>query len=441
MSKDGRHHFVIVGGGLAGSLLAVYLGRKGYRVDVYEMRDDIRGGNVAGGKSINLALTRRGIDALAHAGLAEQVLASAVPMKGRLIHSESGDTSLQPYGKDDTQLNYSVSRAGLNAELLEAADSHESVTLHFNKKCTGVDLDEPSVTLADTVTGVEVRVEADVIVSADGAFSAVRARMQKLARFNYSQQYLEHGYKELEIPPGVAGEFQIEKNALHIWPRRSYMMIALPNLDGSFTCTLFWPFDGPFSFDNLESEEDVRRFFEEHFADAVPVMPTLTADYLGNPTNPLATICCGPWHYQDKVVLLGDACHAVVPFYGQGMNAAFEDVLVLDACMDKHKSDFGAAFAAYYSERKEHVDVLQRLCVDNFVEMRDHTGSKWFLLRKKTEKMLSKIFPSWYVPLYNMVTHTRIRYVDAVRRARMQKQVCALVAGFLVIAVFLLLFT
>jgi kynurenine 3-monooxygenase len=419
--------FVIIGGGLGGALAACYFGRAGHEVHLYEMRDDPRTQALAAGRSINLAISHRGIEALRRVGLADRVLDMAVPMPGRMIHPVQGPLHFQPYARDPSMAINSVSRNGLNELLLRATGEHPNVTLHFNHKCIDVDVHDAVVELVDTKTDKPVRAVGDVIVSADGAFSAVRRAMHKLDRFDYSQNYLAHGYKELSIPAGPDGAFRIERNALHIWPRRALMMIALPNADGSFTCTIFWPFEGPNGFDAIRTKDDLLRYFNEQFPDAVPLMPALADDYFDNPTGALVTIRCGPWYLEDRVVLLGDACHAVVPFYGQGANAAFEDVLVLDECMQRHRPDRRAAFADYYTLRKKSVDTLAELAIHNFIEMRDHTGSRLFLFKKKAANSLSRLFPKWYLPLYTMVTFTRMPYDQAVRRARRQNAAAAAV--------------
>ncbi len=426
--------FVIIGGGPAGSLLANYLGKAGYEVDVYEMRDDLRTTEVGRGRSINLALSYRGLSAMEPVGLTDEVMRMAVPMRGRMIHSINGSVAFQSYGVNDSQAINSVSRGGLNVALLNATARYPNVRLHFHHKCTDIHVHTGDVTLLDTKTDCTTQARGDIVASADGAFSAVRRAMQKLDRFDYSQTYLEHGYKELTIPPAPSGGFALERNALHIWPRRSFMMIALPNADGSFTCTLFWPFEGPNSFEVIRTPEDLRRFFATQFPDAVPLMPTLVEDYFANPVGSMVTVRCSPWHLGDRVVLLGDACHAVVPFYGQGMNAAFEDVLVFSECMGKHGPEWRRVFAAYEGSRKPNTDALADLAVANFVEMRDRTGSRRFLLKKKGEKLLGKLFPWWYVPLYTMVTFTRIPYAQAVARARRQNRiVCFTLAAMLIL--------
>jgi kynurenine 3-monooxygenase len=420
MPASDKPEFTIVGAGLAGALMACHLGKAGRRVDLYERRPDPRGHGQERGRSINLALSVRGIQALREVGLAEEVLKDAIPMRGRMIHSPSGELAFQPYGKDDSESINSVSRAGLNLTLINAAARHDSVRLFFDRKCTDIDLATAALELQDTATGATEHVEAATVIGADGAYSAVRARMQKRDRFDYSQDYLSHGYKELTIPPDAGGGFRMEKHALHIWPRHSFMMIALPNLDGSFTCTLFWPYEGPNSFGEVQTEADLHRVFERYFPDALPLMPTLAADYFANPVGPLLTVRCRPWHVDGRVVLLGDACHAVVPFLGQGMNAAFEDCTVLDACLAAHKHDRAAAFAAYERQRKENTDALADLCVDNFLEMRDRVSSRLFRLRKKLEILLHKLLPCWYLPLYTLITFTTTPYAAARQRARRQ---------------------
>lgn len=434
-SGSEKPKFVIVGAGLGGALAAVSLGQAGYHVDVYEMRGDLRTAKTPGGRSINLALSYRGICALERVGLAEKVLEMAVPMRGRLMHSPGGQLSFQRYGKDDTQAINSVSRGGLNCILLDAAQTCKNVRLFFHHKCTTVDTETAAVELTNTETDERITINDGVVIGADGAFSAVRGSMQRLDRFNYRQDYLEHGYMELTIPAGPGGEFQLRNNALHIWPRRSFMMIALPNRDGSFTCTLFWPFEGPHSFAALKERGDVVPYFRQHFPDAVGLIPTLEDDFMRNPVSSLATIRSGPWFVHDRIVLLGDAAHAVVPFYGQGMNASFEDVLVLVECLQRHTTDRHAAFAEYHALRKPNVDVLADLALANFIEMRDRTGSRLFLLKKKSERWLHYLFPKWFIPLYTMATFTRMPYTQAVRRARRQNQVVIGIVALLVLAV------
>lgn len=432
--------FSVVGGGLAGALISVYLARAGHSVDVHELRPDIRTGNVGGGRSINLALSHRGIEALRRVDLADEVLKSAVAMPGRMIHSPTGALTFQPYGKDETQVINSVSRGGLNGILLTAAERHPQVKLFFQHKCVDADLDAGTAELVDA-QGKHVKSSGDVIIASDGAFSAIRARLQRREGFNFSQDYLEHGYKELCIPAGPNGTFRMEKNALHIWPRSSFMMIALPNIDGSYTCTLFYPLHGRNGFEALKTEVDVRRFFEQTFPDAVPLMPTLIEDFFHNPTGSLVTMRCTPWHVGDRFVMVGDAAHAVVPFYGQGMNAAFEDVSALSDQLAKHAPNWKRAFESYERMRKPNVDALANLAISNFIEMRDLTGQRWFLWKKKAEKWLHKLFPKWYIPLYTMVSFTSTPYAEAVERARKQNERVVTVISLMLLIMLILIFS
>ena len=426
--------FILIGSGLAGGLLAAYLGRRGYDVDLYERRADPREGNIIGGRSINLALSTRGIHALEQLGIADEVLQHAIPMPGRMIHDKSGNLHFAPYDVDPNKHINSIGRAALNTAVIEAAQRYPNVRVHFSHRCTDVDLDsgtaelvdssvEAGVSPADPVRQV-IEVSADAIIGVDGAFSAVRQSMhKKLADFEYDESYLAHGYKELTIPPALDGSWRMEKEALHIWPRKSFMMIALPNPDGSFTCTLFWEFEGPRSFASTKTDDDVHRFFDEEFPDAVSLMPALLEDFKNNPTGSLVTIRCAPWYYKDKVTLVGDAAHAVVPFYGQGMNAAFEDCVVLDECLAEFPDNRERAFAEYFARRKENADALADLAIDNFIEMRDKTASKTFRAKKKLDHALEAALPGIYLPLYTMVTFTRIPYAEAAQRARRQDSI------------------
>src|SRR5437660_3368324 len=411
--------FVLIGSGLAGGLLAAYLGRRGYEVDLHERRADPSEGNIVGGRSINLAISTRGIHALEQIGIAEEALRHAIPMRGRMIHDRSGALHFTPYDVDPQKCINSIGRAALNTTVIQAAQRYPNVRVYFDHRCTGVDLDTPVANLE--TANRTVTATADAVVGVDGAFSAVRKSMQrKIANFQYDESYLAHGYKELMIPPAPNGSWRMEKNALHIWPRQSFMMIALPNPDGSFTCTLFWEFEGPCSFATTKTDDDVRRFFGEEFPDAVSLMPTLLDDFRDNPTGSLVTIRCAPWFYRDKVCLVGDAAHAVVPFYGQGMNAAFEDCIVLDECLQDSPQDRERAFAEYFHRRKENADALADLAIGNFIEMRDKTASRAFRAKKKLDHLLEGLLPGVYLPLYTMVTFTRMPYATAAKRARFQ---------------------
>ncbi|NNM26504.1 MAG: FAD-dependent monooxygenase, partial [Phycisphaerales bacterium] len=398
---------IIVGAGLGGALLACRLGQRGVQVEVYERRPDPRRAGFVGGRSINLALSTRGLTALRRVGLADAVLADAIPMRGRMMHAPDGRLTYQAYSKNRDDAIQSVSRGGLNVTLLDAAEACDSVRLFFGHRCEEVDLDRPAVTFIDEASDATVLAEGDLVVGADGAYSAVRTRLQRTDRFEYAQSYLAHGYKEVSFPP-VDGEFALEPNALHIWPRGGYMMIALPNPDRSFTGTLFWPYTGPHGFDALQTPDQIRAYFSSQFPDAVPLLPRLVEEYQSNPTGSLVTIRCDPWHYEDRVVLIGDAAHAIVPFYGQGMNAAFEDCSVLDECLDRRGATWGSVLAEYSASRKENGDAIAELAMENFIEMRDRVSSPLFLLRKRVEHTLHRWFPRWFVPLYNMVTFTNI---------------------------------
>ncbi|MFL6537400.1 MAG: FAD-dependent oxidoreductase [Chthoniobacterales bacterium] len=429
--------FVLIGSGLAGGLLATYLGRRGDEVELYERRADPRAGNFIGGRSINLALSTRGIHALEQVGLAQQVLEHAIPMRGRMIHDKSGELHFSPHDVDPNKYINSIGRAALNSTVIEAALRYPNVRVHFNHRCIGVDLDSATAHLVESGDERPVSASGDTVIGVDGAFSAVRESMQKkLYGFRYDRSYLAHGYKELTIPPAPDGSWQMEKNALHIWPRKSFMMIALPNPDGSFTCTLFWEVEGPRSFASVKNDVDVYAFFEQEFPDAVPLMPALLEDFRENPTGSLVTIRCAPWFHRDKVLLVGDAAHAVVPFYGQGMNAAFEDCFVLDECLAQ-LADRERAFAEYYRRRKRNADALADLAVHNFVEMRDKTASRLFRAKKKLDHLLQTALPRIYLPLYTMVTFTRIPYANAARRAHRQDHI---VLGALVTIVLTIVF-
>ena len=439
MNEGQRERIIIVGAGLTGALLACLLGEAGYDVDVYERRADPRKEGIVGGRSINLAISVRAIHALKLAGLDRKVLGDAIAMRGRMIHSPTGQLNLQPYSKSPNDAINSVSRGGLNVTMLDAAQQYPNVMHHFDQRCVDVDLETPAVQLLNTQTDETTWVQGDVVIGADGAFSAVRERMHLLDRFDYNQTYLAHGYKELCIPPTSDGDLAMQPNALHIWPRGGYMMIALPNKDRTFTCTLFWPFEGPHSFETVQQEADVMPFFKAHFPDAVPLMPMLVEDFLSNPTSSLVTVRCGPWCYQDKVALIGDAAHAIVPFYGQGINAGFEDCVSLMECLKVCRGDWGKALATYFERRKVHTDAIADLAISNFLEMRDHAASKLFRLKKKGERVVHRLLGQRYLPLYNMVSFSRIPYAQAVQKARSQARAIKVVAGTLSLLVLLLI--
>jgi kynurenine 3-monooxygenase len=400
----------LVGGGLAGSLMSIYLAKRGYEVYIYERRADMRSGNYVGGRSINLALSTRGLRGLAKVGLDAEVLDISIPMTGRMMHSVDGALKYQPYGKDG-QAIYSVSRGQLNIKLLQLADQYPNIHMFFNHKCTGVNLETCESTYVNEA-GETITDKADVVLGTDGAFSALRDAMQRTPRFNFSQTYENYGYKELEIVPNEGGDFQLDKNSLHIWPRKSFMMIALPNPGGNFTCTLFMPFEGKPGIDDLKTREDITAFFDTYFPDAVPMMPGLVDDYLNNPTGMLTTMRCYPW-VNGKNALMGDSAHAVVPFYGQGMNCSFEDCVVLDECIEELGGDWTNVLDAYQKLRKPNADAIANLALQNFVEMRDLVGSDAFLHKKKVEHMLSEKHPDLFVSQYERVTFSTRDYAEA----------------------------
>lgn len=404
-------HITIIGAGLVGSLLASLLGKRGYTVDVFERRSDIRSANISAGKSINMACSARGWRALDLVEAGEKVRQAAIAMNGRMMHGIDESLTFQPYGKEGEAI-YSISRAGLNQILIDHADQNEQVNFHFDHKCLDLDLDAPSAKF-EMPNGEQKTVNSDLIFGTDGAFSAVRSVMQKLKHFNFSQDYISHDYKELSIG-STQGKFQMEKHALHIWPRGSHMLIALPNPDGSFTCTLFLPYKGENSFEKLKSESEIKDFFKSKFPDAVKMIPNLVELFNENPTSPLVIIKCFPWSYKGKVALIGDASHAIVPFYGQGMNAGFEDVSVLNSLMDQHGDDWVTLLEKFQSTRKPDADAISDLALKNFIEMRDLVGQEWFLKRKKIERALYETFPKDFVPQYSMVSFTNTPYSEAV---------------------------
>ncbi|MCB0534203.1 MAG: FAD-dependent monooxygenase [Saprospiraceae bacterium] len=406
--SNSKKKAVVVGAGLVGALWTVFLARRGYQVDLYERRSDMRAAGYVGGRSINLAMSVRGWAAIDKAGIREKIEKVAIAMPGRMMHSETGELSYQPYGKADEAI-YSVSRGGLNLELLHIAGTFPDVNFYFDHRCVDLDLQNPTITFEDTTTGLLKTVEAPLIFGADGAFSAVRYALQRTDRFNYTQQYIEHGYKELTIPPAPGGKHRIDPNALHIWPRGNFMLIALPNADGSFTCTLFLPFEGAVSFEKLTTDVAVRDFFDRYFSDAVPHMPTLIDDFWGNPTASLVTTKCDPWHWQNRILLIGDAAHAIVPFYGQGMNAGFEDCTILDTMYDEYNGDWSGIIPDFSRQRKPDGDAILELALRNFIEMRDLVGDPMFLLRKKIAAWLHEEYPD-FIPVYSMVSFTNIPY-------------------------------
>jgi kynurenine 3-monooxygenase len=419
----------IAGAGLVGSLLSIYLAKKGHKVDVYERREDRRSVDVIGGRSINLALSTRGWKALDAVGIADEVRKTAIPMYKRVMHATDGTLTEQNYGKQGEAI-YSVSRGGLNELLMNLAEKESNVRFHFNQKCTNVDLDKAIAKFKHSHTDQVEEVKSDLIIGADGFFSSVRSQMQRQDRFNYEQRYIPHGYKELEIPANDDGSHKLETEALHIWPRGNYMLIALPNLDGSFTCTLFFPFEGEYSFDSLKTDADILKFFNMVFPDIVPLIPDLLKEYHENKTSSLGIIRCFPWVYEDKVMLIGDSSHATVPFYGQGMNSGFEDCYEFNKIMDQYGDDWLSCLKTYQDQRKPNGDAVQDLSLHNFIVMRDKTADPKFLLQKKIEHHFSTLHPNKWLPLYSMVTFSDFAYIDAwnegLKQEELMKQVMAI---------------
>ena len=417
MNED--KNIAIVGAGLVGSLLSIYLIKRGYKVTVFERRANMREHVLGAGRSINMALSNRGLRALEHIGLAETMKQMAIPMHGRMMHSPKGELTFQSYGKNGQYIN-SVSRSGLNMMLMGEAEK-QGVHFFYEYKCEDVDFEKSEIKFQ--TYGSHMTKKFDLIIGADGAFSAVRIAMEKKGLVKSTLDELEHGYKELRIPPSDAGTFLLQKNALHIWPRESFMLIALPNPDATFVCTLFLPHKGDASFKKLKSKEDIESFFKTHFADAIPLMPTLIEDFRDNATSSLVTVRSFPWTV-NNTLLIGDAAHGIVPFYGQGMNAGFEDCFVLNQLLDKHQDDWTKILPEFQELRKPDNDAIAQLALDNFVEMRDLVADEDFLLRKKIESKLHDLFPEKWIPLYSMVTFEEgMRYSEALAAGKLQQKV------------------
>ncbi len=424
-----RAEVTVVGEGLVGSVLTLQLARRGMKVRVFERRGDPRRGRQAAGRSINLAISTRGLHALRQVGLEAEALSRAVPMRGRMVHPLGRTPNLQPYDKAGSRCINSISRAWLNRLLIEHAARTGRARISFGAAVVGADLRAGALRVKDGRTGRLSTHKAGVIFAADGAASAVRRELSQLPRFDLSQTHLEHGYKELSIPAGPDGSFQLEKNALHIWPRKSHMLIALPNFEGSFTATLFLPFDGPVSFAALPDAASVRAFFAAQFPDAASLIPDLAEQFLANPTGAMVTVKCRPWSYGGRALLLGDAAHAIVPFFGQGMNCGFEDCAVLGECLDEGGA-LEEVFQRFTALRKPNCDAIADMAVENFIEMRDKVADPGFLLEKGVEKVLQERFPERYIPRYALVTFSRVPYETARRAGLAQTAILsALCAG------------
>lgn len=421
-----KEKVVVIGAGLCGTLLAIRLAQRGYSVDLYERSSDMRRADVPAGRSINLALSDRGIKALSLVGMQDFASEAAIPMYGRMIHPLQGEPWLSPYsGRKDDYIN-SVSRGGLNIALLNEADRYEEVRVHFDMACSQVDLDAGKVAFKNATDGSEHWVEADAFFAADGAGSVVRKSVLQRSSsllFQYEQKWLQHGYKELSIPASETAGWRIEKNALHIWPRGSYMMIALPNVDGSFTGTLFHPFKGENGLETIDDKEKLKSYFDKVYPDAVPHLLNLEEEYFENPTSPLGMIKCYPWQVNGKFLLIGDSAHAIVPFYGQGMNCAFEDVVVLDQYMEEFGNDWERVFKAYQENRKADTDAICDLAIDNFYEMRDHVDDEVFMRKRMLETRMEQELPD-YFSKYSLVTfQEELPYAAAMQQGRRQDEI------------------
>lgn len=419
----------IIGGGLVGSLWAVYLAKAGYAVTVFERRPDLRKANISAGKSINLATSYRGWKALDAIGIGDEIRSIAIPMYGRTIHETSGDINYHAYGKED-QAIYSVSRGSINAKLMDIAERDGKAKFFFDEQCVNADLDNGIVYLENSVTGKKTEVKSDVVFATDGAFSAVRYNaMQKKDRFNYSQQYIEDGYREILLPANADGSHKLKTNTLHIWPRGRFMLIALPNFDGSFTCTLFMPFEGhEYCFNKLDSKEKVNTFFREVFPDFFGLMPNVADSWEDYPLSSLAIVRCYPWSF-GKTVLMGDAAHATVPFFGQGMNCGFEDCTVMWELMQKHKENWPLVFDEYQKLRKPCGDAVQQLSLDNYLVMRDKVSDPAFILQQRLERRIQDLFPEQFIPFYSLVSFSNTPYPDAFNTGKRREEMFREILG------------
>ena len=423
MITNKKENILIVGAGLCGSLLALRLAQRGYNVEVYESRPDLRKTDISAGRSINLALSDRGLKALRLAGVEEKAKAICIPMRGRLMHDTESNTFESNYSGREGEYINSISRGDLNGILLTEAEKHENVNIHFNNRCLGIDIENKIATFENYQTKDQFTIKADVIFGTDGAGSSLRKSYEtQFPEFQVSQEFLTHGYKELEIPANEHGTHLISKDHLHIWPRGNYMLIALPNMDGSFTVTLFLSFsEGKYNFDNLTTKENITDFFAKDFPDTLELIPDVLHEFENNPTGKLGTVKCYPWAYKANTLLMGDAAHAIVPFYGQGMNASFEDVTVLDEVLNEYKGDWSTVFSEFQERRKKDADAIADLAIDNYYEMRDHVANPLFKEKRILEMDLEKSFPTEYSSKYSLVTfNEHIGYNQAMTQGRAQ---------------------
>lgn len=423
-----KRKITLIGSGLVGSLASIFLARRGYKVQAYEGRPDMRTTEISAGRSINLALANRGILPLEKAGLMDQVKPTLVKMKGRMIHDVDGTQSFLPYGQREHEVIYSVSRGGLNQTMMTAAENTGNVKIQFDTSCQSVDLENKTVTLSNNLTGETWTEDYDVLLGTDGSGSQVRKSLLKSkdsqrVKIQDEIQWLTHSYKELTIPAGQGGSFQMEKEALHIWPRGGYMLIALPNEDGSYTVTLFLPTEGNVSFESLEKKQGLQEFFETQFSDALNLIPDLPNEFQSNPTGKLGTVRCLPWYHQDHCLIFGDASHGIVPFHGQGMNAGFEDCYELDRILEENQDDWSKVLPQFQANRKPNADAIATMAVENYITMRDSVNDPIFRLKKDLGFLLEQRHPNHFIPRYSMVMFHHIPYAEAFRRGEIQDEI------------------
>ena len=404
----------LIGAGLAGPLMATYLARQGFSVEIYERRSDMRKSKVFSGRSINLALSARGIEALKEVGIFKNIKPFIIPMSGRMIHDKSGLTNFQPYGQKENEVIYSISRSKLNMELMNLSEDVGGVSIYFNHNLSSVNLDKNELVFE------KKKVTFNKVFGCDGAGSILRDSIVNKTKTKFIQKPLGHGYKELKIPPSKFNKYQINHNALHIWARGNFMMIALPNLDKSFTVTLFMPLKGRISFDKIKTKKHIERFFATYFIDAIKLMPNLIEDFKNNPVGSLATNYCDQWHYKDNAVIFGDAAHAIVPFFGQGMNASFQDCVVLNKLINKHRGDWNTIFNTFSYQHVKNGHAIANMALENYVEMRDSVNDPLYLKRRELELSLEKKFPNKFIPRYSMVSFHQISYDQAYNRGKFQ---------------------
>ena len=407
-----KEKFTLIGAGLTGPLLATYLAQQGYSVEIFERRPDMRKESISAGRSINLALSARGNHALKEVGLYDKIKPNTIPMKGRMIHDLNGNTHLQPYGQKENEVIFSVSRAQLNMDLMTLAEETGKVTIRFNHQLLSADLEQNKLLFQLSDSLEEIELPFNRVIGCDGSASILRKSIVEKADIQYVKKPLGHGYKELTIPPLKSGKFRIEPNALHIWPRGNHMLIALPNNDCSFTCTLFFPMTGATSFETVKTEKDILDLFQSQFHDAIKLMPNLVEDFQKNPTGDLASVYCKPWHLGDKALLIGDAAHAVVPFFGQGMNASFQDCSTLAKLMGQNENDWKTIFNTFSSVQVENGHAIADMAIENYLEMRDHVNDTEYKKRRNVELKLERMFPGQFIPRYSMVSFHQIPYAE-----------------------------